>query len=376
VKHVFRYFLFLGIPLLSAMGCSTTFDPADGGGYRVRIPVNDSQGQYHFQTVTLKSVTNISSLQGSVVNIRVNGELDSEVKEDGTKQYWIKNFGTTPAAHFIKVGDVLIPADDRTLVMASIIYQFENIKDFYDSFKANEGLQFPRNVLLDMNAVGPSEMSGNEAQYVMGLDMFIIQPYNQGFIPMSVNGGILGHEWWHSIFAARETERAKKTILTDLKPDKEIVCANHLQYQGLNEGIADFFGYAYSHDTDYGSASFKASGMGERDVKVPKVLYYDGGNCAMERGIEGQKNIHIIGASIASMLYVISQDWGVEETSKAILNFTNFYMDLYLTDSNKSFIGFGKILPFFFENHQPTDDLCKKLLKTVVIPNPFSGYCK
>jgi len=373
VKHVFRFFLFLGIPLVLGVGCSSSFEASPDGTYRVRIPVNDSKGQYHFQTVTLRSVTNISSLAGSVLSIRINGKLVEEDKSDGTKQMWISDFGTVPAAHFIKSGDVLIPADYRTSVMATLVYQFENIKDFYDGYSANEGLLFPRTVLLDLSETGSL---GNEAEYIGGLDMFVIQPYNQGLLPMSVNGGILAHEWWHSIFGVRQNESAKKIVRTEIKPDSKSLCANDLQYQGLNEGIADFFGYAYSHDPDYGSMSFKSTGKGERDLKIPKALAYDDGNCQMDKGADSKVIIHNLGASVAHMLFVISEDWGIEETSRAILNFTNFYMDLYTRDYDKSFIGFKKILPFLFENHHPSEELCAKLKTIVTISDPFSGYCK
>jgi len=88
--------------LFCALGCSSTFEPGAGGTYKVRIPISDRAGHYHLETVTLTSVTNLSSLSGSVVNLRVNGQTQEHLQSNGMKQVWITNMGTVPTAHFIK----------------------------------------------------------------------------------------------------------------------------------------------------------------------------------------------------------------------------------------------------------------------------------
>jgi hypothetical protein len=376
--------IILGSFLLS-VSCSDIFNSDTDGQYTVRIPVNGSDGKYSLRDVKLKSVTDIKTLANTTVTIKARGQMKSMVDREGRHLLSLSDYGDTPRPHFLKSQGVLIPADYHTLVLATVVYQFEHLKSFFDELGANGGLKFPRLLLLD---VGEGPMKDN-AQYVSGLDIFVINPYKSDLLPSYFNAGLLAHEYFHSIFiqqlkSIKETHLAKGEITSDEAKDLGFLelssddfkdgfaCANDFDFASINEGIADFFGYAFTKDPEFGMASFAPEISKPRSLDSEKP--YPFAPWGTEEGFvywtlsQGKKgpcayDPHVAGASIARLLYLFSQSWGLNETTQTVLSFVNQYTDLYSINRQRKYMGLRSILPLFLGERTLDENLCPQAEK-------------
>jgi hypothetical protein len=406
VKYVFLCFLMLG-----GFGCSNSDRPSDGGTYRVRIPLPDDSGNYKLQTVNLQTVTDIDSMTGSVSQIRYGGKIESGVNEQGYEGEYIDSEGNRPAAHFLNSDGVLIPTDFNSLVMTTNMYQFEKIKGFYDQFGTNASLTFPRHVLMNAYEIendGVQSYKGmDNASYLAGFDVFVILPYNFAGIPLSMNGGILAHEWLHSLFFQKlgfkkiEFLSNHETIANfDDSPsslkvadgpkqvlaDKQIGVGNDFVMASIDEGVADFFGFLYTNQSDF----FKGSIPGninsvihhfDRDLKSMKVSPFKIGDGAEENFIyynvirhDGEPkgyDPHDLGSTFAHLLYVMAQEWGNSFSGEQLLSFIDQYTMSYKKNRALHYISFEEILPFLFTNKPANENLCKEMQK--IYPGQVQG---
>ena len=100
----------------------------------------------------------------------------------------------------------------------------------------------------------------------MGVQKLSFLRYNLNDLPISVNGGIIAHEYFHSIFYKIVYETMKKTNLpvaqkirdetlhqdvavTDNVTTQDLF--NETYLRGLNEGLADFWAWVYTTDSDF-----------------------------------------------------------------------------------------------------------------------------
>jgi uncharacterized membrane protein YgcG len=205
VKSVLLKFFCLSAVLVAISACQKL--TPDNGVYKVRIPVDNGQGHYVLQTKELRTVTDLSAMAGSTAVFKSDGRFDINLDYDGKAVVMNSNYGNTPAAQFVHSSGVYIPADYVSLSMTAAMYHFEAIKNFYDTFGANKDLKFPRTVLINVVEAyrrGDEQMvSSNNAAYVPSLDVFFINPYKQPDVPLPLNGGVLAHEYLHSVFATK-----------------------------------------------------------------------------------------------------------------------------------------------------------------------------
>lgn len=389
----------------------------------VRIPVEDGRNNYSLQDRELHTVTDLNGMVSTAAIFRANGQIDIDEDDQG-RGYVEGGFeaGTTPSAHFIKVNGVNHPADFLSLSMSTAMYHFENIKAFYDGFEANGTMTFPREVWINLKIIAHKDhqtgQAVNNAEFVPSFDVFWINSFTDNTIPLSFNGGVLAHEYLHSIFnnilkeaAARHLKNGTisskgfqdahkladsldavnewqgKSKITwdrlDLGSGGEglipglskaagdnIKLANGFLFASVNEGIADFFGYEYTKNESWIVASIPS--QTNRVLNTSKQ-FLAASDVQQMRFVEAAKatdpslrlDVHDIGSYYSHFLWTVANDpsWGHEAARRATLEFMKNYGDFLTVSKDKKYLSLGDLVRLFFKNRAPGPDLCQAVMK-------------
>lgn len=208
------------------------------GDVQVRIPDSSSQSGV-LKVVTLKNISNLENFSGSYADFFYT---------PGTEAHGLK--GHRPKARFIKNQDgVYIPTDDMTLEMATVYYHIQNLTDI--NAEISPALLTGKPMQIGVNTITASaEKTMNNAFFDGETGAILIVPYNLKSLPISVNAGILAHEFFHSIFYNIVLENFTSRT-NALNADADLSLYNDTYIRGLNEGLADFWGWVYTNQNDY-----------------------------------------------------------------------------------------------------------------------------
>jgi hypothetical protein len=414
VKHVFYFSLCL-LPFLFA--CSAK-NP-DSGVYKVRIPLADSSGHYALQTAELHSVRDIHAMAGSVSYVRTDGAITFEEASDSKVQVTQYDLGNSPSAKFVKSGDVYTPSDLLSYSMATSTYHFENIKSFFDRFDANKDLSFPRALLFNLKiydiADGQKMTMVNNAAFSPQFDVFFMMPYDLEQVPLVMNGGVLAHEYAHSIFsrsmprnglnlseklkisekeklgharilganhflsewidakkeAAPETRDEPSTDAADDVTPGEMVLANLVVLHSIDEGIADYFGYEYAnHDSAFLVASIPQ--VTERDLSKEKLFSETPESqkswlikTIRSKKFETSRVEHLWGASAAHFFFVGAEEYGHEKMKSDVFAFEQDLAKWMAMNMEKKFFSMQDLVGLFMKSqNKPSAEFAHKIWKT------------
>ncbi|CAN5471676.1 hypothetical protein BH10BDE1_BH10BDE1_25900 [soil metagenome] len=277
-----RYIALFFAVLLGAVlptACAPVQDETDptAAGTVYRLPWLDSKGNYSLQDIPLSTFRNPDKLSGDSGVIIIDPKVS-----DGTV------VGEEPIGRWIRDGSRMIPADFVTLQAATIYAHQEKLAEIDRATGvANVFKSRPRIGLLSRISEGPTApLIYNNAIYDGRLDSLFVVPFDGQRLFISLNAGILGHEHFHRTFqaiilnpireAARNgsipygwddsiacmggTEAATKggpapldSGIGSLEGDQVVPMKvlNQVLIRGVNEGFADFWGWAYSRDEDF-----------------------------------------------------------------------------------------------------------------------------
>ncbi len=264
------------------------------GSVEVLSPVNDSKSGYTLKFIELSGLDNLREVSGRFVRFFISPRiLDNRLN------------GPSPQGRFIKNTDgKYIPANDQSQQLVAIYAHMQNLAKLDQEVGAGGVNHWPRDI-----GVAVRESSGlvNNALYDGTTDSILIVPYTKGDLPIAVNGGILAHEHFHSLFyklvmkdfddpsdtnqpdtgsihdrhaflekagIVEDTPTSSKATpnprVTDegLKKGHGRIAAiseklvkryyNRYFHRGLNEGLADVWGWIYSGDPDFIASSLPA----------------------------------------------------------------------------------------------------------------------
>jgi hypothetical protein len=238
-----------------------------------RLPWLDASGTYSIQDISLTTFHEPDKLRGAagevVVDPRVNGD-SIEANE--------------PIGRWVRDGSVMRPADFVTQQAATLYAHLEKLSEIDTATGVASKLNGISRIgmLVRISESTSSPMILNNAVYDGRLDALFIVPYAGDLLPISQNAGIIGHEHFHRVFQAivlssiREKERTKAVpyrvgyeapcaggVVDKLAGDREpdatgwggglvpIHIMNRALLRGVNEGFADFWGWAYSRDEEF-----------------------------------------------------------------------------------------------------------------------------
>jgi hypothetical protein len=275
-----RYIAVLFALILGAalpIACAPVQDESSGTVYR--LPWLDSKGSYTLQDISLSTFRNPDKLNGDAAEIVVDPRVS-----DGTV------FGEEPIGRWIRDGARMIPADFVTLQAATIYAHQEKLAEIDRAtgvarvFKSRARI----GLLARISESPTAPPILNNAIYDGRLDSLFIVPFDGKRLFISLNAGILGHEHFHRIFQSIILNPIREAARNGTIPygwDDSIACMggteaaalpmatgpgsggsigslgngpivpmkvlNQVLVRGVNEGFADFWGWAYTRDDEF-----------------------------------------------------------------------------------------------------------------------------
>jgi len=230
--------------MVAALGCDP--DPA-----KVELLAYDeATDAYAFEAVTLETIEDIGEMTGRATSIIGAAEFTYDLRTGVMK--WDEP-GRPVAFAAVEVDGVLVPEDFDSLAMASIYYGIELSLLFY------ERIGMPRDLLVHLDTYywprfktiytdGETEIVTDNAYYMYlskKQRAFFVFPFEQfEWIPMSMNSGIMTHEFSHAVFDELVDE-PNRDLFAQMTPSSR----NFLY--GLNEGWADFMAASRTGDPDF-----------------------------------------------------------------------------------------------------------------------------
>jgi hypothetical protein len=287
--------------LLLLAACGKTFTPDtlhSSGKIKVQILNNkllttdtDRNGNpFEFQVVELLKIFDLTSLSGKYARFYTNAS-NSEGKLAGNQ----------PKAHFLKSKQgYFIPKDNFTMEIASLYFHTQNLAQLDEKVGAKDANSLPRKIIIGTK-VNQISFQDNNAIYDGEMDAIIYLPYTETELTLALNGGIFAHEYFHSLFykyvqiklesnpffkddsnsdAAITNSASKKHTLSLAVPkfekqkylsDEDVlkklsvtkmakvtsISKQNIKdyyeflFKSFNEGIADYWGWSYTLDTNF-----------------------------------------------------------------------------------------------------------------------------
>lgn len=269
MKRLFlRLFMLIALTsLLAACGQGPRTEDVSGSA-ETRIPLPQQDGSYVMQLVELTGLDSLYEMGGRFVHFFMAPSI-----ADGHLT------GSAPKARFVKSGGVYVAADQLSLQLATVYAHMERLAKLDAELGVGNVNHWPRDVGVAVRLSGGMR---NNAFYDGATDSMLFVPYSGGDLPLAVNAGILAHEHFHSLFyklvtiplneAGKNPGRVSLTAHSQaefyqalnmplLKGSRDQMqkkgqsglraAYQTMLLRGLNEGLADFWGWLYTGDPDF-----------------------------------------------------------------------------------------------------------------------------
>lgn len=326
----------LALTMFLALGCG----PNPKAPVTVMALLYNNANKLGPRETQLETVSNVVALKGSVVNL-VGGAsivvdpndpaLLNAVSDQQLIDALYRSRGSEVHANLIDKSGVLWPADFHSWAMVTTYWNFEQAFLYFNQIYA--GRETTGIVGADVLYWGAYKNLGerdpmlqdavDNTFYFPALRAFVVAPFKElQMVPVSMNVGIVGHEFAHRVF----THRA---FGDQASPIEETLTGAPLNIiRGLNEGLADFHGYGVTCVTKGGpgclpkfiEASYGATLADARDFSVAGTR-----NCmtvelrtklSLPRDSPSQ---YKLGTLFAAALYQASEPVGKRETMQRAL---------------------------------------------------------
>ncbi len=220
------------------------------GDVQVKIPVSSQSGdsaKYELSTVTLKGLSNLKEVTGFFARFFFAPGLNQN-----------QLVGDSPQARFVKTkGGIYIPVDSISQQMATLYYHIQNLSEFSRNIGIGHNHQKPMKIGIETRISDSDVLDKNNAFYDGKSDAMLFVPFTSNELPIAVNSGIIAHEYFHSLFykiVFNQSENQKTEVTTH----KLQSLYNETYLRGINEGLADFWGWAYTNDVEFMSWSLSS----------------------------------------------------------------------------------------------------------------------
>lgn len=299
-KRYLGLLLLVGLGAALPTGCAPVQEASEGSTQAsvYRLPWLDSKGNYTLQDISLLTFRDPDRFQGDVGEIIIDPRLS-----EGSV------VGGEALGRYIRDGSRRVPADFVTLQAATMYAHLEKLSEIDQATGVAKFLKTKSRIgLLSRVAEKPSSpVIVNNAIYDGRLDSLFVVPYVGSKLFVSLNAGILGHEHFHRIFQAiilNPLREAARMGTTRYGWDDSIACMgaivaqsdqrepvqsrtlegtsgaaadsiammkiqNQVLIRGFNEGLADFWGWAYSRDDEFFVRSIGTSESTARRLDIP-----------------------------------------------------------------------------------------------------------
>lgn len=280
------------------------------------LAYDEASDAYTFQSVTLETIDDVGELRGRATKM-IGGAAFTYNLGTGIMKW--DDAGGSVAFAAVDVDGVLVPEDFDSLAMASIYHGLELSLLFF------EKIGMPRDKLVQLDTYywprfktiysdGETEIVADNAYYMYmskNERAFFVFPFEQfQWIPMSINSGIMTHEFSHAVFDELVDE-PNRQLIVNMEP------ASRNFLYGLNEGWADYMAAARTGDPDFMSHTSPKGVFGiqcnsegwvelVRDASV--ITYYNAGIDAEARNMAVDEFCpYDIGVFFASTMYGLAR---------------------------------------------------------------------
>ncbi|WII73110.1 hypothetical protein QJS83_04390 [Bdellovibrio sp. 22V] len=241
----------------------------EAGTVRILAPTANTKGSYSLGFLDLKGLKDLQTMAGEFARFFIAPKIVNK-----------RLHGEAPHTRFIRNSDGnYIPANELTQQMVTVYAHMQKLAELDTELGAEGVNTWPRDIGVAVRVKGRN--GANNAYYDGETDSMLFVPYNQQNLPIAINAGILAHEHFHSLFFKlvmkdlpfkgnahnrkdffEEVQEddfmiRERRILPIIKGAKEIdPTIMHFYYhvalsRGLNEGLADFWGWMYTGDPDF-----------------------------------------------------------------------------------------------------------------------------
>ncbi|MCP3098611.1 hypothetical protein LZ198_06945 [Myxococcus sp. K15C18031901] len=324
------------IATTAVLGLATGCAPDTSAPVKVRALVLSSNGEYTPQEVELKTISDIVGLSGNVADLHGGARIvldfnDPDLQNATTPESFanalLKESGRDVTANYITQDGVLWPADFHTWNMVTTYYNLERAFDYFhdvtniptaDFKEPVRTYYFPEFVLPDVD----KDPLKDNALYFSANESFLILPFDQlQRAPLSINAGILAHEYSHRVFNLKTYDAQPFPVaLSTWAAGGSSPGANILK--SFDEGLADLHAYgstcrsAHGCDTRFLSTSFHGGKFGsvtdDRDLArtdrcMTQSLRDNLRNMSLDQ-FSGYE--YVVGTLLASALYQAGEATG------------------------------------------------------------------
>lgn len=318
----------LPIALPIVLVAATLFAGCGSPGTRVRIiDAVDASGRLSLKDVDLVTLRDIETVRGDIaefiggatLRIGQGFPLDRGASRDDVT----KNPGSV-AAHWIMDGDVVVPSDFDSLVMLSAYAHVEKAALFFSSVGVTEAAdQVPVYYAPNLAEAEALDLPETDnAAYFPDADGFILLPMKiLQEIPFGTNPGVVAHEYSHRVWYYGIWGGEMFAALAEHQQDgwdlQEAAAWNRLR--ATDEGIADFLATAVTGDAEFLAESVPPSLSDPRNLSVVRIM--DAAWLAGSQPLDGhgQFDVYTPGAVVASTLWSIAQEAGVQVVARAVV---------------------------------------------------------
>jgi hypothetical protein len=293
VKPVFKVICFtvLSTMLFGALNGCNLVREEESGPKKVLLPWPNSSGQYSLQVVQIRTLSNLSHMEGEFGKVRVNQPKDE----------------VPPEFQYLKRADgVLVPLDSTSTQMAASYAHIEKLGELENEIGLQGLLPRPRFLTVEANVLEDNgERKRDNASYFGDRDFIAFVPVSKGnkTLTTSLNAGIIAHEHFHALFnylvmKKMNLSSEKLRIVTDhfdaapnsmfglqpgngatpnrdyWKDEENIKLFNEgILLSAFNEGLADFWAWVYTGDPNFLQPSLPYISTRTVDGASPKKLY-------------------------------------------------------------------------------------------------------
>lgn len=283
--------------ILSA--CTRDTQDKNPNQVQVRLPWYASVSGYQLAVINLSTIENMVFLVGKAARF-----LISPQEQNG------KLVGTSPIIHTMRTSDgIYIPEDYLSAEMLTLYAHFEKLQDFdresgIDKMIKNWPRQQTIAVAAQIISQDGSVMHDN-AMYDGKFDAFLFPTYDLSNLPISLNQAIVGHEYFHAIFYQLYSKNLEKPEVGTADRDSY----HSFLMRGLNEGLADVWGWLYSGDYQFLSRS--VPGYDRRNLdNTQRLIKLDIDNIkaqAHNYDTTGAGDFYYVGTTYAQKLFSATQ---------------------------------------------------------------------
>lgn len=276
--------VFFSLLSLTFVGCGKKKGSQSAESAKFYLPwQGPSGGEYQLQDVEIKTLSQPEKLQGTAANLHVAAKYEPGQGFEGKK----------PKFQFSKSGSTFIAKDTLSLQSAVVYAHVEKLQEIDRLIGVDQKVKSPLQVGIDgMWEMKSGKHGVNNAFYDGRTNSLIVVPYEADNLPMTLNAGVIAHEYSHAIFSAlvrRPLVEARgsqafligghgEDFLKQAKANSkghEISTTDfNIQFvlRSADEGLADYWAWVYTGDDSFMGRSLAEHADRRRLDVEPKRL--------------------------------------------------------------------------------------------------------